>query len=536
MTTGELGGDSVHLGQAGSSASVRKKSHGRRLGVAVASLALIVGGTVSNNLTAGANDAAPQSAIGPYDPNNFNNGEAMASGQAFRFNITQGNANVGYSYGSVLAFYRDATGKADARALDLGVIPTLFGVEQCDGSPPILNPKTFPPLTLADSTEAGSEIPVPADAFMPSFKDHSAGPKVGTQIATATPLPSSKAETVSENADLFFLALKGAKSEATTSLKDHVREARSVVSATELRIMSDLFIFKDPRWEAVARSGRVNEVTGSFTFRKAYVLGQPRTQTEALRDLDGFKKGLEDLLKPLGAKLELPTVVVTDNKVEVTPMSFKLVDPPFGADLIKPFLNNIGPALKDFRDKELERDCKNETNLMTADLLLGILSGSGTIEIHTGGADAWTDDTDFTVPAAEFTPQPESTIEGTPAVEAVAAVPAEEYEYDLESEYIPGTEGYDGYDDYDDYDDYADDTEDYGDQVDEEVLSDELVDDTPVDDGSENDRAQFAGRDELAESKGGTAAVAVGLAGLLGAIGLTFGEHIKERRTRRRIP
>lgn len=526
-------------GQSGPRACASKRPRGRRLGVTVASLALIVGGSISNNLAAGADDGAVESAIAPYDPNNFHNGEAMSSGQTFRFNITQGNANVGYSYGAVLALYRDATGKADARALDLGVIPTLFGVEQCDGSPPILNPETFPPFTLADSTEPDSDVPKPADAFMPNFRDFSHGPKVGTQIATATPQPSSKAETKSENADLFFLSLKGGESEATTSLKDDVREARAVVTARELRIMNDLFIFKDPRWEAVARSGRINEVTGSFTFRKAYVLGNPRSQEAALRDLKGFKKGLEDLLKPLGAKLELPKVIVEDNKVEVTPMSFKLVDPPFGADLIKPFLNNIGPALKEFRDSELERDCKNETNLMTADLLLGILSGSGTIEIHTGGVDAWTDDTDFTVPDIGFAPLPESTVQGSPAVEAVDAVPPEEFEYDLEPEYIPGTEGYDDYDTYDDdYDSYDDGLDSFADDlVDEEVLGeDESAEDAVDRTAPDPDQAKLVGRDELAESKAGTAAVAVGLAGLLGAIGLTFGEHIKERRTRRRIP
>lgn len=525
-------------GQIGPRASAHKRSHGRRIGVAVASLALVVGGTISNNLTAGAQETPDgESAIAPYDPNNFHNGEAMASGDTFRFNITQGNANVGYSYGAVLAMYRDRTGKADSRALDLGVIPTLFGVEQCDGSPPILNPETFPPFTLADSTDPDSDVPKPADAFMPNFKTHSAGPKVGTQIATATPLPSSKAETVSEKADLFFLVLKGGKSEATTSLKDHVREARAVVTATELRIMNDLFIFKDPRWEAVARSGRITDVSGSFTFRKAYVLGSPRSQAQALRDLDGFKKGLEDLLKPLGAKLELPKVVIDDNRVEVTPMSFKLVDPPFGSDMIKPFLNNIGPALKEFRDQELERDCKNETNLMTADLLLGILSGSGTIEIHTGGVDAWTDDTDFTIPDTGFGPLPETTIEGTPEVLGTAAIPPEEYEYDLEGEYIPGTDGYDYDDGY--IDDYVDDYD--GDFEEDFVVDDTAVDDdatsTDTEPGSETTNpAKFAGRDELAESKAGTAAVAVGLAGLLGAIGLTFGEHIRERRTRRRIP
>lgn len=510
-----------------------RRARGRRIGVAMTSLALIIGGTVSNNLTAGAvQQGDADSTIAPYDPDNFHNGEAMATGQAFRFNITQGNANVGYSYGSVMALYRDVTGKADSRALDLGVIPTLFGVEQCDGSPPLLNPDTFPPLTLADSTDPDSNVPKPADAFMPAFGADPHGEKVGTQIATATAQPSSRAETASEVADLALLAIDGAKSVATTSLKDDVREAHAVVTADSLRIMNDWFIFLDPVWEATAQSGRVNNVTGSFTFREAWVFGFPRTQEEALWDLANFKAGLEDMLGSLGATLELPKVIVEDNKVEVTPMSFKFVDMPLGTDVIQPFLRDLEPYLKQFRDEELERDCKNETNLMTADLLLGILGGSGTIEMHTGGVEAWTDDTDFTVPDDAFNREPETTTEGTPAIPPVPAEPAETYEYDVEGEYVPGTEGYD-YGDYDDgYETEGD--SDYVDDPIPEVLGKTATPDEQPEPTTE--QAQMVGRDELVESKAGTAAVAVGLAGLLGALGLTFGEHIRERRTRRRIP
>nr|MCU0261406.1 hypothetical protein [Ilumatobacteraceae bacterium] len=123
----------------------------------------------------------------------FRNGEAEASAQTFSVNVVQGNANIGFVYGRSLANYRDTTGTSDAKALDLGVLPTLFGVEQCDGSAPILNPATFPPQTRVDSTDPAAATPRPTQAFQPGLGTRAAGPLAGEQDATATKLPSSRA-------------------------------------------------------------------------------------------------------------------------------------------------------------------------------------------------------------------------------------------------------------------------------------------------------------------------------------------------------
>ena len=56
--------------------------------------------------------------------------EAEAAAQTFSVNVTQGNANIGFTYGQSLANYRDTTGTADAKALDLGGLPPLCGVAQ----------------------------------------------------------------------------------------------------------------------------------------------------------------------------------------------------------------------------------------------------------------------------------------------------------------------------------------------------------------------------------------------------------------------
>ena len=76
-------------------------------------------------------------------------------------------------------------------------------------------------------------------------------------------------------------------------------------------------------------------------------------------------------------------------------MSFKLVDPPFGSQLIAPFFQSIQPLREAYNKAQLDEDCKNETSLLLMDVLLGVVSGSGSVEFMAGGTEAWTDDTDF---------------------------------------------------------------------------------------------------------------------------------------------
>ena len=92
------------------------------------SLSLLVSGSLVGvpSATAQDGDTGAASAIGPYDAADFLNGEAQSSASTFRFNIVQGNTNIGMSYGFSMAGYRDKTGTSEARALDLGMFPGAF--------------------------------------------------------------------------------------------------------------------------------------------------------------------------------------------------------------------------------------------------------------------------------------------------------------------------------------------------------------------------------------------------------------------------
>ncbi len=446
----------------------------------------------------------------PVGAQEFRNGEAEAAAQTFGLNVTQGNANIGFTYGSTIANYRDTTGTADAKALDLGVLTTLFGVEQCDGSAPLLNPATFPPPTRTDSTDPAAPSSRRAQAHLPGMGTAGAGPLAGHQDATATALPSSRAVTESERADMYVLAVDGGATEVTTKLQGGVREARAVVTARSLTVFGGLFTFVNPRWEATARSGGTTTAEGSFGFERATVLGIDRSEADAMRDLNEFRKGLESLLAPFGVKLRLPEVVVADGRVEVTPMQFAIDDMPWGAQVIAPFLGSIQPLREDFARQKLDEDCKNESSLLMLDVVLGILAGSGSVEITAGGVEVFTADTDFSSPPLEILPLDVAPPMAPPEVLGFDSLGA-----DL------SLDGFDGA------------------PLESLDTSTEEVAVAATEDDPDDERELAAVATSVPtfeDTSAGAAAVAVGIAAVLVAVGLSVAERVRARRMTRRIP
>jgi hypothetical protein len=435
----------------------------------------------------------------------FRRGEAEAHAESFTLNIKQGNANIGFTYGRSRSGYQDRTASAEAHALDLGVLPTLFASEQCDGSTPPMNPDTLPPKTRVDSTEDAASRSRRVEVRVPGSDGGRHGAVAGTQDAIATAQPLSRGVTTSVDTDAFLLALDGGRTEVSSRLDGRVRSAVAVSTADELRVFGGLFTFTAPRWEARVASGDrvVNE--GAFTFERATVLGVERSPQDALRDFEEFEWGLEQLLAPLGVELELPTVEVADGRVEVTPMAFKVVDPPFGREVLAPFFGSVQSVREAESRRLVEQDCTNALTITLLDVVLGIAAGSGAIEVMAGGVEVFTADTDFSVPPLEPLPL------GAPALPMPALPPLDLGPLDVAP--VP--------------------------------LAPPVVDATPVadqvkgrteepDDADEQAFVPATPSSRFEDTTKGAAAVAVGTAGLAGALALAFGERFRARRRARR--
>lgn|GEM_PF-3177479 len=449
-------------------------------------------------------------------------GSAQANADTFTLSIKAASATIGLSYGRSLARYQDRTGSAEARALDLGALPTLFGGPQCDGSAPLLAPSALPPITSADSNLVGSDQSRRTQVNLPGISGASNGGPVGFQDATATPLPSSSARTESVPVDVFLVALIGGRTETTAALRNGVREARAVVTADELRVLGGLFTFRKPRWEAVARSGAEQSTTSTFTFQSASILGIERAAGEALADLRGFKVELERALAPLGVTLTLPTTEMIEGGIRVTPMGFRVKEPPLGTDVLVPFLGRIDPLVQALRQELVAQDCKNDVVLTVVDILLGVLGGSGSIEILAGGVEAVTDDTDFSSPPpplelndASVEVAPETTIatDFGPIDPGAGSSDTGSFETPPAVDLSVGDLG----------------------------LGDPAAGASEVAAAVQQERSEEAGSlpsvigSRFEEGTAGRAGVAVGTLALLGAVGLSIGDRLLGRRARRTI-
>jgi hypothetical protein len=468
--------------------------------------------------------AAGAATPGPPVPSGFWTGEARASADTLTVGLRAANAVFGFTAGRSLAQYQDRTGSAEARALDLGALPVLFGGDQCDGSTPLLSAATLPPSTRADSGVAGSDASRRTEVRTPGIAGGPVGDRVGVQDATATPRPSSKAVTESAPLDVFLVALDGARTEVSTKLEGRVREARAVVTARQLRILGGLFTFENPRWEALTRSGDRNHGGGAFLFDRATVLGVPRTAGEVLADLSSFKRGLEQLLAPFGVVVDLPRVEPIDGGLRVTPMGFRVQNPPFGAEVLVPFLGRIDPLVQALREQAVRIDCRNILTLTVVDVLLGVVAGAGSAEVLAGGVEVSTRAVDYSVrpledtPLSEPEPEPPAVLDAGVALDDLGDTALD----DLGAEPFTDT----------------DTDTDFG-AVDDAVDADvAVVDAEPV---ARTGRA----REELAlpsastssfePGAAGRAAVAVGVVALLGAICMSMLDRLRVRRARRTI-
>lgn len=348
----------------------------------------------------------------------FHTGDAQASADTLTLNLNAANATIGMTAGRALASYQDRTGTAEGRALDLGALPLILA-EPCNNLPSFLNKATLPPITRTDSSDPGSAASRSTQVLLPGEFDGPAGAPIGYQDATATATPSSWASTQTVPTDILLLGVTGGRTEVSTSMQNGVREAHAVSTADQVRVLGGLITLNQVRWEATARSGATSTADGSFTFGGASVLGAPKSAQEAMADLQGFKESTEKFLAPLGVTFDLPSVQVRDDGVKVTPMGFRIKNPPFGINIILPFLGQNADKFDEWRKDIVAKDCRNQTVVTVTDVLISAFGGSGSIEALVGGVDAATHDTDYSVPPLQDAPPPTDVATATPPAEPV---------------------------------------------------------------------------------------------------------------------
>ena len=465
---------------------------------------------------------APSGGAAPPD---FVMGEATASADSVGLRLLLGNASVGYAVGRSVARYQESLASADGRALDLEAMPILFGeIAACEGVVPMLPKAALPPVTSIDSTQPNSTESRRVEAFYPQIKVGPSFQSAGFQDAKADKTPASWAATETPTTDLGIYAIYGGRTEVRTELVGQVRKATASFKADAISFLGGMATIINPRWEATATSGAEEKVQGTFDFDAGTLFGLFRTREQAHGDVRWIAEGVANLFSLLGARLELPEVKIDGGTVKVTPMTFKLVDLPLGRLGINPLVTFFRDQIDDYYNQLRAQGCEGKSNAQLYQLLEGIVTGNGSVELPIGGVAASTDDTYYPPIEAPPPPPPDDTV--APAPPAVEEIPAVEGT----NNFVAPTPGYSS-------PSYSDSPLGFVDEAPLDVPVEEIA--APVEEEA-SDEIEFAAPASASERRfengaaGGVAAILGGIA-LAGGLGLAVADRMSMLRPRRRV-
>ena len=460
-------------------------------------------------------------------------GEATATAKTLTISLSLGGGKpLEVGLGNAVARYQNRTATSEGTILSLGLLQLFFGpTSQCSDLPPLIPQDQLPPITTGDSRRepllSPTEVRAPGSAEAP-------GGVLGNQIALATAEPQrSEARTDLISHDFGILALDGGTTEVTTSLNGTVREARAVTKGTRLRVLGDIFVINNPRWEAIARSGSVTTSEGRFTFDSATVFGIDRPAAYFKDDFLSLAGGFSQMLGFLGLKITYPEVIADEyGLVQVTPLTIGVENPPIGIDFIKPLLTSLAPLKENTWADMISEDCRNQGVLQIADLAIGILSGTGSAGLGVGGVTAFTAATEFPEAAAIDLGE----IDMSSGVDLGADLAAPAFEADsteftaaADMSTVLGASDFSS--DFSSADSSLPPIEDTA-MIPE---TGDVATTAPASTVPDLPSANLASNRIIPGSKGGTAAVVGGI-GLAGLLGLAGADRLIMRRTKREIP
>jgi len=333
----------------------------------------------------------------------FNNGTGSATALGYKVNPTNGNLSFGITAGESVAGHQNTGATGQARAVNLGVIGVTLGAEGCSGGAPTLPESSQPQPLVARSGDDGADQ---------GFRASEAG--LIEKFARATPQPFGEAiTTIAPIGDPAAAYISGGRTVAHSGVVGgNTREALARTEIDGLSLGGGIVRLRGLTWEAIHRSGAVNETIGTFAIDGVEIAGQAAPLPgNSLQQLEGLRA----LLDPLGFAITTPKVRVEEGIVFVDPLVIAVVPNATRDGLIGPVIGGAQPVRDAVTQALLDLDCGNSTYITVADLALGGVTGAGQIGLEVGGVQATTAEID----AFEFALPPPV----APLAPAAAAAP-----------------------------------------------------------------------------------------------------------------
>ena len=320
------------------------------------------------------------SGLSPVASAQIRAGEAKASASVASIVPAVGGLDLAARVGASAAEVANKIARAQAQAIDLGLLELVLTAEGCTGTRP-LEPSQVPQPTRIDNRRGDA-----------SATSEEIGGGLGREDARVTTQPLAHAIASGSHLDLApLLSISGGRAETKSQLIDGtVYEARASVSAT--LDIAGVFKLSGLRWNALHRTGDKKALEGSFTVSDASSAGQSFDTTQ----LDELTKTINSALLPTGIAIEFPKVQKLKEPIElvrVTPLRIIFKDSQLGAQLISPLLEATGAERSEIFNQITAIACQLSSILFAGDVGLTIASGSGSLAVQIGGVQAYADDT-----------------------------------------------------------------------------------------------------------------------------------------------
>lgn len=298
-------------------------------------------------------------------------GRANAYAQGIKVNPRTGGLSFGITYGMALAGHQNNSAVGESRSADLGVIGTTLAGAGCDGGDPTLPREDQPqPLVVRSSDEEAAR------------EESENGVEKKAQ-ATDAPFAEAVAITAATG-DPAAVQIGGSTSRTASGIIDGARRATAVTEVSDITFAAGAFVIKGLRWEVVHQTAPTEAVTGSFTIEGIEAAGVP-IPTD---DVVGALAELNELLAPLGISINAPEVRDEAGIISVEPMSIGIVPSETRDGVLGSVLSGLSPVRESVIDALIGIDCGNASYITIADIVLGSITGAGSLSIELGGVNA----------------------------------------------------------------------------------------------------------------------------------------------------
>ncbi len=307
--------------------------------------------------------ASGQTAVDP--------GTGSAFAQGYKIDPRSGRLSFGITYGLSLSGHQNNVAVGEARSVDLGVIGSTLSAEGCDGGEPTFPKEDQPQPLVVRSTDEN--------------KSRSETENAVSKSAQATDQPFAEAIAVTAaSGDPAAIQIGSTTSRTRSGIIDGKRVATAVTEVSDITFAAGAVVLKGLRWEASFQTAPSEAASGSFTIDGIMSAGQ----SIPVGDLASGLTEANSVLEPLGFAITAPRVRNESGIVFVDPLRISIVPAEERDGILGPVFNALAPVRKSVFDALIEADCSNGSLITIADIVLGSVTGAGSLNIELGGVTA----------------------------------------------------------------------------------------------------------------------------------------------------